>query len=221
VTGQYLSNVKEFRRRAHGVGSSHLVFVDQTNLNESMRPARGLAPRGKPARVSSRTAPRYTPRIDVIGACHAHGVLPITFLTPEERTRKGVKGWTKTMVLEWVRDVLGPAIDGLGVDDVIVVFDRGLAMRSHQAMTALKDGGCKNVSQVWVMETGIAKHVSPLDNALWHEWKDRVRKNEPISQLSAVRIGETEWNATPPAHVEDYYRKCALTRGTNLSAHLA
>jgi hypothetical protein len=220
VSDVYSENVKEFRGRTHGVGSSRLVFVDQTNMNEVMRPLRGLAPRGKPARVRSKSAPRYTPRIDVMAACHGHGVLPITFLVPDERKRQGVKGWTKKLVLKWVRKELGPAIDQLAIENMVVVFDKGLSMKSTQALTALQQGGCQHVAEVWIMETGIAKHCSPLDNALWHEWKEKVRKQEPVSELSSLRIGKREWNDIPISHVEGYYRKCALTRGSDVSSGL-
>jgi hypothetical protein len=220
VSDVYVENVKEFRRRAHGIGLSRLVFVDQTNLNESMRPLYGLAPRGKPSLVSTRSAPRYSPRVDVTGACYGHGVLSLKAMTPEERSRFGVKGWTKSLILSWMRNELARDIDMLDLQNMVVVLDKGLSITATEVLNSIHEGGCSNVTEVWIMETGIAKHVSPLDNTLWHDWKERIRKREPISELSLIRICKQEWLRTSVPHLEGYYRKCALTRGTNISYDL-
>ena len=155
-----------FRRTAQRIGIKKLVFVDQTNINESYRPLYGLAPKGEKAKVASRTAVRYSPRIDVMGACVGGGVLDLDVLTPDDRKRANVKGYTKEKVLSWFREPLGRQIRAMNLEGMVVVVDKALRMKPEEAKEALVAGGCPDDVQVWVMETGIAKHCSPLDNSI-------------------------------------------------------
>ena len=93
---------------------------------------------------------------------------------------------------------------------MVVVFDQGLSMTPPEAKSVLVEGGCPGDIQVWIMQTGVAQHCSPLDNALWHEWKERVRAQQPIFQLSLLRIIPREWYSIPSKHIKACYRKCAL-----------
>ena len=54
LDSDYRDNVIEFRRKAQRVAINKLVFVDQTDTNESYRRGYGLAPKGKKAKVSTR-----------------------------------------------------------------------------------------------------------------------------------------------------------------------
>lgn len=209
-----------FRRKAQRININKLVFVDQTNINEAARPIYGLSPKGKKAPVSSRSAPRYSPRIDVMSACVGDQVLDIDILTPEQRRRDGVKGYTKKYVLTWLREKLAPCIHALRREGMVVVFDKGLSMTPSEAKGVLVEGGCPEDIQVWIMETGIAKHCSPLDNALWHEWKERVRGQQPISELSLLRIIPRQWYSIPAKHIKGYYRKCALIWRSDVTREL-
>jgi hypothetical protein len=200
-----------FRRKAQRVAIKKLVFVDQTNINESYRRGYGLSPKGKKAKVSTRKASRYTPRVDVMGACVGDHVLDLDVLTPTDRKHAGVNGYTKERVLSWFRNTLATNIQALHRDGVVVVVDKALSMKPQEAKGALVAGGCSDKVQVWVMDTGIAKHCSPLDNSIWHEWKDRVRAAAPVSENSLYRIIQQLWHSIPAYHVTNYYRKCALT----------
>jgi hypothetical protein len=216
----YRDNVIAFRRKCQRVGIKKLVFVDQTNINESYRRGYGLALKGKQAKVATRKPSRYTPRVDVMGACVGDHVLDLDVLTPTGRKRCGVKGYTKSRVLSWFRNTLAKNIVALHREGVVVVVDKALSMKPEEAEGALVAGGCSNQVQVWVMETGIAKHCSPLDNSLWHEWKDRVRAEAPISESSLCRIIQRRWHGLPSNHVSNYYRKCALTQHADVTREL-
>lgn len=220
LDSDYRDNVIEFRRKAQRVAINKLVFVDQTNTNESYRRGYGLAPKGKKAKVSTRKPSRYTPRVDVMGACVGNRVLDLDVLTPEDRRRAGVKGYTKQRVLSWFRHTLARQIRALPYDDVVVVVDKALSIKPEEVKGALQAGWCTNVAEVWVMETGIAKHCSPLDNSIWHEWKERVRAAAPVSEGSLYRIIQRQWHSLPSNHVTNYYRKCALTRHADVTREL-
>ena len=219
LDANYRNNVIEFRRKAQRVAIKKIVFVDQTNVNESYRRGYGLAPKGKKAKVSSRTASRYTPRVDVMGACVGDRVLDLDVLTPQQRRAAGVKGYTKERVLSWFRQTLARQVRALPFKDIVVVVDKALSIRPEDIKQAMADGQCHNVAQAWVMETGIAKHCSPLDNAIWREWKDRIRAAGPVSESALSRIIQREWYAMPSDHVTNYYRKCALMSLVNCIDH--
>ena len=216
----YCENVIAFRRKAQRISIKKLVFVDQTNVNESYRRLYGLSPKGKKSPVSSRTTPRYTARVDVMGACVGDRVLDLDVLTPQARQRAGVKGYTKSRVLSWFRRTLALNIQALHLDGMVVVVDKALKMKPEEAKEALVAGGCNDDLQVWVMDTGIAKHCSPLDNSIWHEWKDKVRASSPVSENSLLRIIQRQWHSIPSDHVTGYYRKCALTWGADVTREL-
>jgi hypothetical protein len=166
LDARYRDHVIDFRRKAQRISIKKLVFIDQTNVNESYRRGYGLAPKGKKATVTTRKASRYTPRVDVMGACVGDRVLDLDVLTPEQRRAAGVKGYTKKRVLLWFRETLARQIRGIPFEDVVVVVDKALSIRSEEIIQVLADGGCRNVAEAWVMETGIAKHCSPLDNSI-------------------------------------------------------
>ena len=61
------------------------------------------------------------------------------------------------------------------------------------------------------MPTHAAKRMSPQDNALFHEWKERVRKHAPLTKQSITQIMADEWNNLPIRHLAAYYKHCGLT----------
>ena len=48
--------------------------------------------------------------------------------------------------------------------------------------------GCQDVQDIWFMPKQAAKRMSPLDNALFHDWKERCRKREPIRKNNIEQI---------------------------------
>ena len=155
-----------------------------------------------------------------MGACVGDHVLDLDVLTLDERKRVDVKGYTKERVLKWFCKTLALNIQALHRKGIVVVVDKALSMKPEEAKAALVAGGCIEDVQVWVMETIIAKHCSPLDNTIWHEWKDRVRAQQPVSENSLLRTIQRQWHAIPSAHVTNYYRKCALTWGSDATRDL-
>jgi hypothetical protein len=77
------------------------------------------------------------------------------------------------------------------------------------------DRGCQDVKEVWFMPTQAAKRMSPLDNALFHLWKDKVRQHAPLTDHNIVQIMNDEWNNLPSSHIHSQFRKCLLMRNQN------
>ncbi len=94
----------------------------------------------------------------------------------------------------------------------IICMDKGLAFKEEEVKEAIHDGGGTNLCDVWFFPTNTAKFVSPLDNNLWHELKDRVRAQKPATEDSTARTLQRQFMATQPTAIENYYRHCSLTR---------
>lgn len=77
-------------------------------------------------------------------------------------------------------------------------------------MQEFHDMGCQDVKHIWFMPPQAAKRMSPLDNALFHDWKERVRKRDPITKRNIQQIMADEWNNLPTSSIRSHYRHCLL-----------
>jgi hypothetical protein len=202
--------VAKFRRKSQRISKSRLVFIDQTGIHLAARPHYSLAPRGKPAYVVSDKPIRYSKRFDIMGAISGNGVLALDVFSPAQRTKLKVRGYTKGIILKWIRKSLAKQIREMGVEEVVVVLDKGNAIKSEEVMEALVNGKCNNVAEVRIMSTGIAKEVSPLDNNLWHQLKQHIRSASPKSAANMIKIIKSSWDNITRQQVSHYYHHCAL-----------
>ena len=56
-----------------------------------------------------------------------------------------------------------------------------------------------------------AKRMSPLDNALFHEWKEKIRRRTLLTKENIEGIMADEWNKLNTKHLMAYYQFCGLT----------
>jgi hypothetical protein len=126
--------------------------------------------------------------------------------------KKGVKGYTKSMLKKFLKEKLAPKIKRMKEKDVVIGLDKGLHMKREEVLQELKDGGAKNILDAWIFPTSTAKYVNPLDNTLWHSLKERVRARKPESEDATATAMEEEFMAIDQADIKGYYRHCALTR---------
>src|SRR6266487_1687680 len=132
-----------------------------------------------------------------------------------EQEKRGVKGYTKSMLKKFLREKLAPKIRRMEEREIIIGLDKGLALSREEALQEIKAGKARNISDAWVFPTLTAKFVNPLDNTLWHSLKQRVRARKPESENETAFIMEEEFMAISEADVKAYYRHCALTGGSD------
>ena len=65
------------------------------------------------------------------------------------------------------------------------------------------------------MPTKAAKRLSPLDNVIWHEWKDKVRQHSPLNSSNIVSHMMTAYHSVSVAP-NLYYRHFELTDGQSM-----
>ena len=223
-TEAYRNSVVEARKKLRQVPNKRLVFIDGSGMRSEPRPLKGLARAGQTPKTTAEKAEKYEPRVDIMGAVGYHAPLACETKTstqrrviPNPRRNKiGVKGYTKPMVKNFLKNELAPKISEMKVKDVIVCMDKGLSFKEEEAKEQLRAGGAQNVKEVWILPTNSAKHISPLDNNLWHSLKERVRARKPRTEVGTARIIKQEFMSTS----QSYFRNCRLTWRSDPSGDL-
>jgi hypothetical protein len=109
--------------------------------------------------------------------------------------------------VHWGRKVRKEKLAG-----VVVVVDKAFRIRPHEIVAEMREAGCSSIERVIVMLPATAKYLSPLDSALWHQLKERVRKR-PVHKVEAlVKAIRKEWEAITPDQLHHYWRLCSLRR---------
>jgi hypothetical protein len=227
-TESYRDSVISLRKKCQNVSKSSLVFLDGSGIRSEPRPLAGLSVAGTPAVTTAEKPEKYEPRIDIMGAISYNGPLACETKTSKQRRaipnprkgKKGVKGYTKAMVKNFLRNKLSPKIQDMKAKEVIVCMDKGLAFKEDEAKEQFRAGGTRKVKAVWILPTNTAKYVSPLDNTLWHTLKERVRARKPRTEEGTARIVKEEFKSFTGLEIQNYYRKCKLTRNSNPSDDL-
>lgn len=70
----------------------------------------------------------------------------------------------------------------------------------------------QNVVKILKMPTAAAKRLSPLDNALFNVWVQRVNERGPLTRFNIKQIMMDEWNQFTEDDLKAQYRKCGLMR---------
>lgn len=157
----------------------------------------------------------YSKRYDMIALCNGDRVLPPVIYTPKDRTERSVKGVTKRMLEQAVDSILAQAVAGIDEYPLYLIVDKA-CIHQQDIIQVFHDRGCQDVKQVLFLPTQAAKRMSPLDNALFHTWKNNVRKHAPLTEDNVVRIMSDEWNKIESRQIRSQYRKCLLMRYQNV-----
>ena len=210
----------KFRRKCQKVKKNALVFIDGTGMRAEPRKLKGLALKGKPALTRASKPEKYEKRVDMYGAIAYTGPLICETVTSAQRKsivntrtgKKGVRGYTKSMVKKFLKEKLAPQIKKMKEKKVIVGLDKGLALKAPEVLQEIQSGGARNIHDVWTFPTSTAKFVNPLDNTLWHSLKERVRARKPETEDETAVAMEEEFMSISETDIKGYYGHCALTR---------
>jgi hypothetical protein len=69
-----------------------------------------------------------------MGASSGEGVLGLDIFSPHQRHKLKVRGYTKDIILKWIRTTLAKTIRDIGQQGVVVVMDKGNAIKSKDVM---------------------------------------------------------------------------------------
>jgi hypothetical protein len=199
------------RRKLQKIGRNHVLFLDETALRLSEAATHTLVLPGEQPFVLATETTSYSARYDMIACTVGDRVLVPKIFTPKERAGADVRGINRAMLLQFVDDVLAQAVEGLDRYPLTLVLDRASIHKNVDALRqAFADRGSESIKDILLMPANAAKRLSPLDNALFHDWKEECRKHTPATKDNIERIMSDAWNKMKPG---PHYKHAGLLRG--------
>jgi hypothetical protein len=211
VGSDHCEAIAQTRRKLQRLGMDRVLFLDETHLRVNEAPRTTLVAPGETAYVIVEDTTQYARRYDMIACCTSEQVLPPIIYSPSERQLIGSKGINKRMLLDYIEDILARACSGLDRYPLYLVMDRARIHNVQHILEEFHSAGCEEMKEIILLPAQAAKRMSPLDNSLFHVWKEACRKHELITDRTIERIMADEWNAIKKETIKSYYKHCKIT----------
>jgi hypothetical protein len=208
-------DIANIRKKIQRIDKRKVVFMDEVSVKLNEQQNFTIVLPGEKSNVIATDTTSYSKRYDMIACCNGERVLPPIIFTPKDRLSQGVKGINKQMLERAVDSILAQAVGALDVFPVTLVVDKA-SIHKQDIIQVFHDRGCQDLQEVIFMPTQSPKRLSPLDNALFHIWKDRVRKHAPLTDANVVQVMSKEWENMSSRYIQSQYRKCRLMRHQNV-----
>lgn len=202
------------RRKIQRISKDRVLFLDETAVRLSEAATSTLVARGQQPYVLATETSSYSRRFDMIACCNGNQVFPPMIFTPSERSDAGVRGINKKMLVKYIQTILAQSIGALDKYPIFLVLDRA-SIHQGDLLQEFHDMGCQDLKDILLMPTNAAKRMSPLDNALFHDWKEAIRKHGPLTLTTIQQVMADEWNNLSADQIHAHYQHCGLTRGHN------
>lgn len=121
------------------------------------------------------------------------------------------------MLIEYIAETLAPEVLALGLKNPVLMLDRASIHSEKRITKAFSECGVE-LKEVIKIPTQSAKRLSPLDNSLFHDWKEKVRKSCPLTEENIEPSMITAWNAVTVKQIQGHYRNCGLIRQSDAYA---
>lgn len=216
VSADLCEQIASVRRKLQRVGKDRILFLDETHLRLNEAPSRTLVLPGQQPVVVATDTSSYATRFDMIACCTGKETLLPKIFTAKERAGAGVKGINQAMLLQFIDDTLAQAVEGLDRYPLLLVLDRAGIHKPDNILQAFHDRSSESISEVLFMPPAAAKRLSPLDNALFHDWKEATRKHGPLTLDNLHQVMADEWNNLSADKIAAHYRHCGLMRGQDV-----
>lgn len=202
------------RRKLQNRRTTHVLFLDETAVRLSEAATRTIVLPGEQPFVLATETASYAARYDMIACCVGDRVLLPKIYTPQERSDAGVRGINGDMLRQFVDDMLAQAVEGLDRYPLTLVLDRApIHLNLDSLLQAFRDRSSESITEILLMPPNAAKRLSPLDNSLFHDWKQEVRKGCPATRINLERLMSDAWEKMKPG---PHYKNCGLTANTDL-----
>jgi hypothetical protein len=185
-----------------------LFFFDETALRLSAAATHTIVFPGEAPYVIATETTAYSKRFDMIACCVGDRVLLPKIYSPQERSDAGVKGINGNMLRQFIDDTLAQAVEGLDRYPLFLVLDRApIHTNTHALLQAFHDRGSQSIKEILLLPPNAAKRLSPLDNSLFHEWKQKCRQYGPMTESKIQQVMNDAWVQMNP---HPYYQHCGL-----------
>jgi len=202
--------IASLRRKLRHQCSNRVIFLDETALRLNAAPNTTIVLPGEKPYIIAEETSAYSKRFDMIACCVGDRVLLPKIFTPKERADADVKGINGPMLLQFIDDLLAQAVEGLDRYLLTLVFDRAPIHRDIDSIRqAFRDRGSEAIKDIILLPPNAAKRMSPLDNALFHDWKEECRKLCPVTLRTIQRVMSDAWMKMKPG---PHYRGSGITR---------
>jgi hypothetical protein len=218
VTWIFCEQIADVRRWAKKIHKKNLIYMDETQLKLNEAPRTTLVAPGETEYVIVEDNTSYAARYDMICFMSGEKVFPAIVYSPEDRASRGVKGITSDMLNEFIVNQLGPSLGAYDRYPLYIICDRSTIHNIDKMNDSFIEGYCHEVKEIRYMPSKSAKRLSPLDNGLFHDWKERCRKHSPLTKKNIISVMITEWERTTSEQLFKYYKHCGLTYSRNVYA---
>src|SRR3954451_9363480 len=113
VSAGLCDQIADMRRKLQRIDKRRLLFLDETALRLSAAQTHTIVLPGEQAYVIATETSAYAKRYDMIACCTGDRVLLPKIFTPQERAGAEVRGINRSMLLQFIDDVLAQAVEGL------------------------------------------------------------------------------------------------------------
>jgi hypothetical protein len=214
VSADLCEQIADFRRKLRRARTTHVLFLDETALRLSEAPTHTIVLPGEQAYVEVTETSTYSKRYDMIACCVGDRVLLPKIFSPAERAGADVRGINGAMLHQFIDDTLAQAVEGLERYPLTLVLDRASIHLNLDALRqTFSDRGSQSIKDILLMPPNAAKRLSPLDNSLFHVWKEECRKHCPATARNIERIMSDAWNKMDP---KPHYKHCGLTENKDV-----
>jgi hypothetical protein len=217
VSVSLCDQIAHMRRKLQRISKSRVLFLDETAVRLSEAPTTTLVLPGEQAYVLVEETANYSKRFDMIACINGDQAFAPCIYTPKERARAGAKGINTDMLIDYIYSTLGQETWALDNPPLTLVVDRAQIHNEERVMEAFNERG-GHVQQLLKMPPEAAKRLSPLDNSLFHDWKQAIRKRCPLTLRTIQQVMADEWNRITPKQIHAHYRHCGLVGRTDAYA---
>lgn len=161
--------------------------------------------------VEATETTHYSARYDMIACITGDKVFAPVIFSPQERSDTGTRGINSNMLCEYISSTLAQEAGALDRYPLYLVIDNAGIHSKAKMLQAFHDSGCQEMVDIIYMPSYAAKRMSPLDNSLFHEWKEAVRKRCPLTEENIEQVMSDCWNQLNPDHLINHIRHCGLT----------
>lgn len=198
------------RGKLQRIPNERLLFLDETALRLSEATTHTLVLPGQHPYVLATETAAYSKRFDMIACCVGDQVLVPKIYSPKERSDASVKGINGPMLLQFIDDILAQAVEGLDRYPLTLVLDRAPIHKDIDSiLQAFRDRSSESITDILLLPPNSAKRLSPLDNCLFHDWKEECRQHCPVTTNKIQQVMSDAWNSMNP---KPHYKHCGLTR---------
>jgi hypothetical protein len=214
VSADACEKIADVRRKLRRLGAKHVLFLDETALRLSEAATNTIVLPGESSYVIATETTSYSKRYDMIATCVGDRVLLPKIYSPQERSDAGVKGINGSMLKHFIHDTLAQAVEGLDRYPLTLVLDRApIHTNTAALMEAFREVSSESISEILLLPPNAAKRLSPLDNSLFHDWKEKCRQQSPMTESNIEQVMNDAWMQLNP---EPMYRHCGLIGRKNV-----